>query len=748
MQQSDAFAPTEKDQITSLKAMIQEFIVQHEHGKGQPRKDAITSLREFAKTEFDTPAAAYAKIFEIIDQETTKAHKKTPKIVNLLKALHKQITLQKESIEKQKAADEKLKAEETKRQAAEQAKKETEETLSKTLANRSKSKKASVVQTEPPKSTEKEKLLQAEAAKLREELEAEKRSKEEAAQKAEKRLAREKRKAEKALKAQQTAEELARKAAEELKAKEIALQSKVPEAAKLLDQVEEQRRLREEALNSAAEEKRLRKHAENLVTQANEQRVKTLQETEEELAKMRAENLKKYEELRKAEEEKLKAVREATERGVQETQKAYANGRNEGIEEGKELGHQEIVLYVQEVAKRHPEVKKAFQHVRRLEGSQIQKKHPGALLLKQFGEDTADDSTARDTRKPQFNHTDRSYSDEPIRVFNDKASCLAHLVATRAALIGKACDSTEEKRQLAITLAAIEYFICNLKLREHDKPMRLIQLDACNFMASMGIECYAISSLVFDDSEELSSTALSEKQGETLIKLLGTNPFGFNPHEAIKVFQSYINDKDLAKAEKRLRQTFIRAIEEHMIETWLGTKYAVVKALVSLYKKLSDNKTAENIATMQHIKLSVFLLVVHKDNKTVSALFEDIKKLTSSEITEFLGTIQSHITSDEKISGKDLSSVEFDVFTALFQKAKFFIFSDVNVYNYFNGEGKQLSESACIQELLKTQPPTKQQAPRGPSAFHTEAKVISGKDKATTGQPLMTSSANIVGATK
>ena len=697
----------------TLKSKIQEFISQHEAaGKSKTRKDVMAALKIIAKADYQTLPEAYDRIFATIKTFTDTPYKKsgkphTPKIINFLLALRKEITMEKEFDEKQKAADQQRKAE--------------VDRITK----------------------EKDGVIEAEQEKLRQ-----------ATVKAKKRGSRHRKAT----------------AVEAVKPREDATAT-----AKALDQAQEERALRIQAEEQREEErKQFKKQTAKLLEEkaqveqrridelaaADRKRQEEARQADEKIAEARriadenyAATRKKQAELAKAEEAKLEAVKQATARGVQEASKAY----DKGFAEGKDEGSKEMVLYVKKATDGDPELQRRLREkFLRLEGSRVN------LLLdvvpyeasQARAEEPAAAPRSQQQSRQSSNTSQPHHNQVGTTLITNKSELIKVLVAMRAELIGRNSNSSEERKNVAVTLAMIEYFICNMKLREHDKPMTLIMQDAYAFISAVGAgDCSVIKRQhQFDESETLTHLALTKESATQTVALLEKNPFGFEGTEAAKVFASYAKEMDLTKAEKRLRQTFVRAVEDHMIEEWLGTKYAVVKCLVDMYKKLAETKSPENLEVMQTIKLAVFLLVAHKDDKTAAKIVEVLKKLRTLS-TEFLQTIQPHIDANEQISDQSLSMAAFGIFAALFQKAKFFVFSDQNVYAYFSSEGKEMTEKACIQTLTDVKPKQQQAAapvatagapaPRGNLGLHPEVKQSSAARS--TAEPLQANSSNVVG---
>jgi len=696
-----ATAPADQDQIKKLKATIQSFIDTHEHaGKGKARKEVMAALKEFNQASFNTLSDAYSKISSTIESFTAKQYKKTPKVVNYLKGLNDNLILQKSFEEKQKAADLALKQ-------------QRDETARITK--------------------EKDDAIKAEQEKFREQA---------------------------AVKQKKPARGSRHKntsAVETVKPKEDAAAN-----AKALDQAQEERALRLQIEAQREEEKKqFKKQAAKLIeekAQAEQRRIDELaaadrkrqeeaRQADAKIAEARkiadenyAETRKKQAELAKAEDAKLEAVKQATARGVQEAHKAY----DKGFAEGKEEGSREIVLYVKKATDGDPELQRRLrENLLRLEGSSVN------LLLDVVPYDASQARREEPAAVPRSQQPSRQSSATVGTVFiANKSELIKVLVAMRAELIGRNTTSSEERKNVAITLAMIEYFICNMKLREHDKPMSLIMQDAYAFISSVDAgDCSVIKRQhQFDESETLTRLVLTKESATQIEQLLKSNPFGFDGTEAAKVFVSYAKEMDLIKAEKRLRQTFVRAIEEHMIEKWLGTKYPIVKCLVDMYRKLAAIKSPENLETMKTIKLAVFLLVANINNKTAAEIVEDLKKHRTLS-TEFLLTLQPHIDANEQISGESLSMTQFGIFAALFQKAKFFVFSDQNVFAYFSSEGRDMTENACIQALTDVNPKQQQAAPapKGSSAFHQEVKQGGGTAAAKTVKQPLAEGGNITG---
>lgn len=723
MEQLDPRVPSEKTHIEQLKTSVQSFIDEHESaGKGPARRTAIAALKAVVAANYETLSAAYEAIFAAITHETGKQYLKskkphTPKIISLLKAFHRELVLTKQSEEQRRAAEENIEklrrdAEENAKQLADfkaqqAAEKQKEEPAVPAVAavpekkhRASRRKKTVDASQKPDAAAVAVQLERAEEQRRMRQLEDQTNQLEKEAK------SRAKMMEEKELRAQKEKAALEAKLLEEQKEK-AALAQKEQHARIAQEELERQAKREKAAL-----EDKLREQEQQLKTEKAKLELKLLQEQTDAAAKAKI-----------AAEKALEKANEAFDKG---DKKGFDRGFKQGEESERQRGDQEIVK-IGTIMNRYPKVRRAVKEMFMLEGGAKDRK--ATLMIRQFGEDPVEEFA--ETSQPQAQRTTEPpynpFSPEEISstLISNKTQLIGLLVKLRADLIGKHSATSEERKNLAITVAMIEYFICNMKLREHDKSMIDIMTDGYNFMSSIGAgDCAVIQhGISFGEAEKLTLTALTKAQAGDILKKLTHNEYGFNStEEAIKVFSAYA-DKDkgitLDSAEKRLRQTFVRAIEAQKIEEWLGTKYAVVKCLVELFeRKLTEKDSLEKTASLQNIKVAVLLMIARKDNNKAENILKMLGQLTTLS-EEFLQTVQPCIDPNEQVNGKVFGTQEFDIFAALFQKAKFLVISDKNIFGFFNSEGRNPTEKDCIKALL----PAKQQAVIAPkSAFHKEAK--------------------------
>jgi hypothetical protein len=738
MEAQDAISPAERKEINSLKETVQTFITQHQTGKGDARKSVIAALRSFVSQDFENLNAAYDGIFAIITEETAKEYKKTPKMFGYLASLRGELKANKALYDTKKSAEEDVtrlqkQLKEIQDQQTSAAKQKEEAVAAPAAEEKTRRSRKNSRAKKPAETT----------------------FKQDSTVHLEQQLAEQKKRADEEKNRADEEKQRVQKLEQELKEKDRLL------SGKNLDGAEHEKKFKmmEEEIqesNKAAKkyEARLKAQQEEAEKLRAEQDKKSKAELEatkeaakstivEELKKAAAEVQQANKKATEASRAELAAHQKATEAEKSkftEAKAAFQDGKDQGFDEGLVKGEKkatlEMVVFVEKVDKLHPELnlRKVFQETLALEGSN-QTSSTSALV--KFSEGRPNSSTHRP--ESHSNYSSTRQDSKPKIVITDKQTCIDILIQKRATLIGKSGGTTEEIRQNAIMPAAIEYFICDLILRGKDKSMVEIRAHADEYMQLISVgTCRSLAELVLDQDEKLTRQALTAEEANKYVKLLTENPFGFDAKRVTVILSDYANKKiNLADAELRLKQCFIRSLVKPMIATWLGSKYTVVKALVDLYETLKKHEDKESQIIKRQIKLAVFILVARRDIQTAATIFTALQKMTDLR-SGILKAIEPHINPNEKVSGTPLQPIDFEIFTALFARENAFFFPAETIANYFYAGGgtyekdehRKAAETTCLKILREELPEAKQQAPANTGVSSAMYKPEDSKKKA------------------